>query len=200
MLTFLVGSSSVPNMVEDPASPPDTQMANREWGPPTPISPCNDWEGGRKSLSFHYSAYYYRPLILACYHRHISSSHMTYIFETYIFETYIFETYDVYISSSHMTSIFETCYRKDVVRDTWIQSLLTRNVCLKAFPISKRYLTLACPSFYILWVQSRIVSYQKLEKCCLIPPCLTLNNIRYVSRVKWSNSRERSSALPYISV
>ena len=25
------------------------------------------------------------------------------------------------------------------------------------------------------------------KKCYLIPPCLTLSNIRYVSKVKWSN-------------
>ena len=34
------------------------------------------------------------------------------------------------------------------------------------------------------WVQSQVESYQKWY---LIPPCLTLSNIRYVSREKWSN-------------
>ena len=38
------------------------------------------------------------------------------------------------------------------------------------------------------WVQSQVASYQKFLKWCLIFPCLTLSNIRYVSRVKWSNS------------
>ena len=37
------------------------------------------------------------------------------------------------------------------------------------------------------WVQSQVVSYQKLLKWYLIPPRLTLSNIRYVSRVKWRN-------------
>ena len=37
----------------------------------------------------------------------------------------------------------------------------------------------------------------KTLKIVMIPPCLTLSNIRYVSRAK---SRERSSALPYTSV
>ena len=37
------------------------------------------------------------------------------------------------------------------------------------------------------WVQSQVVSYQRLQKWYLIPPCLTLSNIRYISRVKWSN-------------
>ena len=37
------------------------------------------------------------------------------------------------------------------------------------------------------WVQFQVASYQRLLKWYLIPPCLTLSNIRYVSRVKWSN-------------
>ena len=28
---------------------------------------------------------------------------------------------------------------------------------------------------------------QKTSKMVVVPPCLTLSNIRYVSRVKWSN-------------
>ena len=37
------------------------------------------------------------------------------------------------------------------------------------------------------WVQSQVASYQRLKKWYLIPPCLKLSNIRYLSRVKWSN-------------
>ena len=37
------------------------------------------------------------------------------------------------------------------------------------------------------WVQSQVESYQRLKKWYLIPPCLTLSDIRYGSRVKWSN-------------
>ena len=36
-------------------------------------------------------------------------------------------------------------------------------------------------------VQSQVPSYQRLKKWYLIPHCLTLNIIRYGSRVKWSN-------------
>ena len=36
-------------------------------------------------------------------------------------------------------------------------------------------------------VQSQVESYQKLKKWYLIPPCLTLSIIRYLSRIKWSN-------------
>ena len=36
-------------------------------------------------------------------------------------------------------------------------------------------------------VQSKVESYQRLQKWYLIPPCLTLSIIRYVSRVKWNN-------------
>ena len=39
-------------------------------------------------------------------------------------------------------------------------------------------------------VQSQVESSQRLEKWYLIPPCLTLSIIRYVSRVKWSNPGE----------
>ena len=36
-------------------------------------------------------------------------------------------------------------------------------------------------------VQSRVESYQRLKKWYLLPPCLTHSNMRYGSRVKWSN-------------
>ena len=37
------------------------------------------------------------------------------------------------------------------------------------------------------WVQSQVASYQIFKKWYLVPPCLTHSNIRYVSKVKWSN-------------
>ena len=40
------------------------------------------------------------------------------------------------------------------------------------------------------WLQFQVASYQRHKKWYLIPPCLTLSNIRYVSRVKWTNSRK----------
>ena len=45
-------------------------------------------------------------------------------------------------------------------------------------------------------VQSQVVSYQRLKKWYLIPPCLTLSNIRYVSRVKWSNPGKGEAPSP----
>ena len=45
-------------------------------------------------------------------------------------------------------------------------------------------------------VQSQVASYQRLYKWYLIPPCSTLSNIRYVSRVKWSNSEKRVLPCP----
>ena len=57
VLIFLAGSSSVPTMVEASASP-----LTHTW-------PFNDREGGRERVSpTANSAYYYRLLILACYH------------------------------------------------------------------------------------------------------------------------------------
>ena len=39
-------------------------------------------------------------------------------------------------------------------------------------------------------------SYQRLLKWYLIPPCLTLHNIRYISRVKWSNPEKGVAPSP----
>ena len=46
------------------------------------------------------------------------------------------------------------------------------------------------------WVQSQVASYQRLKKWYLIPPCLTLSNIRYVSRVKRSNPGKGAALSP----
>ena len=46
------------------------------------------------------------------------------------------------------------------------------------------------------WVQSQVESYQRLLKWYLIPPWLTLGNIRYVSRVKWNNSGKGVAPFP----
>ena len=56
-------------------------------------------------------------------------------------------------------------------------------------------------SFYLRMVrettvQSQVASYQKLLKWYLIPPCLTLSDIRYVSRVKWSKPGKGVASSP----
>ena len=43
------------------------------------------------------------------------------------------------------------------------------------------------PMVWETGVASQVESYQRLKKWYLIRPCLILSNIRYVSRVKWSN-------------
>ena len=45
-------------------------------------------------------------------------------------------------------------------------------------------------------VQSLVASYQRLLKWYFILPCLTRSNIRYVSRVKWSNPRKGVAPSP----
>ena len=45
-------------------------------------------------------------------------------------------------------------------------------------------------------VQPPVESYQRLKKWYLICPCLTLNIIRYISRVKWSNPRKEVAPFP----
>ena len=46
------------------------------------------------------------------------------------------------------------------------------------------------------WVLSQVASYQRLLKWYLIPPCLALSNLRYVSMVKWSNPRKGVAPSP----
>ena len=55
---------------------------------------------------------------------------------------------------------------------------------------SKIFWVECSPMVQETWVQSQVTSYQRLLKWYLIPLCLTLSNIRYVSRVKWSNPRK----------
>ena len=45
-------------------------------------------------------------------------------------------------------------------------------------------------------VQSQVASYQRLLKWYLIPPCLTLRNIRCILRVKWSKLRNGVAPSP----
>ena len=47
-------------------------------------------------------------------------------------------------------------------------------------------------------VQSQVASYQRLEKWYLIPPCLTLSIIMYVSKVKWRNPGK--GVAPYLTL
>ena len=49
---------------------------------------------------------------------------------------------------------------------------------------------------WVTGVQSQVESYQRLKKWYLIPPCLTLSIIRYISRVKWSNLGKRVAPSP----
>ena len=39
-----------------------------------------------------------------------------------------------------------------------------------------------------MFANGPVESYQRLKKCYLIPPCLTLSIIKYGSRVKWGNT------------
>ena len=45
-------------------------------------------------------------------------------------------------------------------------------------------------------VQYQVGPNQRLNKWYLIPPCLTLSIIRYISRVKWSNPGEGVALSP----
>ena len=52
------------------------------------------------------------------------------------------------------------------------------------------------PMIWKTWIQFQVESYQRLSKWYLIPLCLTLSNIRYISRVKWSNQRKGVAPSP----
>ena len=43
------------------------------------------------------------------------------------------------------------------------------------------------------WVQSQVTSYQRTK---MVPPCSTLSNIRYVSRVNWNNPWKKVAPSP----
>ena len=84
----------------------------------------------------------------------------------------------------------------------WLQYSI-RHECQTALPRPGKYIHLYIGKmeikYMVQWVewspmvreprvQSQVESYQRLFfKWYLIPPCLTLSIIRYVSRVKWSN-------------
>ena len=62
------------------------------------------------------------------------------------------------------------------------------NLILMRDRIRSLFLWVECsPMVQETEVQSHVESYQRLKKWYLIPPCLTLSIIRYVSRVMWNN-------------
>ena len=77
-------------------------------------------------------------------------------------------------------SIWRTLYTR--IKDVHTSSLAQWVECL---PMARE-----------TWVQSQVASYQRLLKWYLIPLCLTLSNIRLVSRVKWSNPKKGVAPSP----
>ena len=82
-------------------------------------------------------------------------------------------------------------YRKGSLRVT-----LDYGRQLKGFTGSLAQWVECLPMIRKTWVQSQVASYQRLLKWYLIPPSLTLSNIRYLSRVKWSNSGKGVAPFP----
>ena len=84
----------------------------------------------------------------------------------------------------------------------WSTSLMSSSLLLQQCPACLVRLT------WIVFVMGGRWLYSWcLVGCCrqdllwyLIPPCLTLSNIRYVSRVKWSNPGEGVAPSPYSSM
>ena len=67
-------------------------------------------------------------------------------------------------------------------------------ICVLCF---KRVFSAVCsPMVREIGVQSQDASYQRLLKWYLMPSCLTLSNIRYVSRVRWNNPGKGGAPSP----
>ena len=81
----------------------------------------------------------------------------------------------IYIYSHPQTDLF-----RSIRIYIYIYILIERN---RSVLDDYRYIDMAWET----GIQSQVESYQKLKKRYLIPSCLTLSIIRYVSRVKWSN-------------
>ena len=66
-------------------------------------------------------------------------------------------------------------------------------------PLAKRVVFM--PIAWEIRVKCQVESYQRLKKWYLMPPCLTLSIVRYVSRIKWSNPKKRvgPSPMPWCS-
>ena len=82
--------------------------------------------------------------------------------------------------------------------NAYVLSVKKRNCFKNLFPINQSYFhkylvdgnsnyRVFSPMAWETRVQSLVKSYQRLKKWYLMPPCLTLSVIIYVSRVKWSN-------------
>ena len=67
---------------------------------------------------------------------------------------------------------------------------------LKSFDRTLAWWLECLPKAWETWVHSLVKSYQRLKKWYLMPPCFTLNIIRYGSRVKWSNPGKRVAPSP----
>ena len=71
-------------------------------------------------------------------------------------------------------------------RDLSVSLLWTKKLRYLCFKIKVWWLECS-PMARETWVQSQVESYQRLKKWYLMLPCLTLSNIKWGSRVKWSN-------------
>ena len=67
---------------------------------------------------------------------------------------------------------------------------------IQIYLFHNRLIDLVSPIAWETTVQSQVSSYQRFKKWYLIPPCLTVSIIKYVSRVKWSNPGEEVAPSP----
>ena len=90
--------------------------------------------------------------------------------------------------SKFYKNTWNTNIKSSLILDTWFHQ--RNKVCHKILGVKLSGVTkwVECsPMVRETWFQSQVASYQRFLKWYSILPCLTLSNIRYISRVKWSN-------------
>ena len=76
------------------------------------------------------------------------------------------------------------CSKKEMAKINFDADKLTLKLCLPTNNMDSLARWVECsPKIRETWVQSQVVSNQRFKKWYFISPCLTLSNIRYISRV-----------------
>ena len=78
------------------------------------------------------------------------------------------------------------------IRLEWHDALFSANYILNSTPTRGIRLWVEySPKVWKTGVQYQVESYQRLKKCYMVAPCLTLSIKRYRTRVNWSNQGKR---------
>ena len=92
---------------------------------------------------------------------------------------------EIVVSEFKLQSRYYIHFRKFPFGNVWV--LLISRLWVENYPYWLAQEVECSHMIREIWAQSQVTSYQRLKKWYLIPPCLTLSNTRYASRVKWGN-------------